>query len=147
MGTLAFLSAMLWPTDRRLSMEVAEAPLQLSLPFIAPGFQALGCCITTAIAVERGSAIWHLQAWYGRLVSRGRVPIILFLFRAGPKALGLLPLFYSAINAPLRILFLGPPPETTLQGGTFPLAVIHGHRTPKALHPVRSAKLTGVPPS
>jgi hypothetical protein len=79
MGTLAFLSAMLWPTDRRLSMEVAEAPLQLSLPFIAPGFQALGCCITTAIAVERGSAIWHLQAWYGRLVSRGRVPIIFVL--------------------------------------------------------------------
>jgi hypothetical protein len=24
---------------------------------------------------------------------------------------------------------------------------IHGHRTPKAPHPVRSAQLTGVPPS
>jgi hypothetical protein len=43
--------------------------------------------------------------------------------------------------------FSGPPLKTTLQGDTFPFAVIHGHRTPKALHPVRSAKLTGVPPS
>ena len=94
------------------------------------------------------SAIQHLPACYGRLVSRGSVPIIIVLVCSGqvPRH-GLPPLFYSVINAPLRIFFSLPFPGTTLQGGTFPFAVIHGHRTPKALHPVRSAKLTGVPPS
>src|ERR1700716_1172019 len=94
------------------------------------------------------SAIQHLQACYGRLVSRGSVPIIIALVCSGqvPMHLGFRLCFILSSMSPYGFFSL-PFPGTTLQGSTFPFAVIHGHRTPKALHPVRSAKLTGVPPS
>ena len=47
-------------------------------------------------------------------------------------------------------LNMGGNPQALTEGhirDMFTNTCIHGHRTPKAPHPVRSAKLTGVPPS
>ena len=40
-----------------------------------------------------------------------------------------------------------PKPDSSAHGHFFRVSIIHGHRTLKAPHPVRSAQLTRVPPS